>query len=162
MRIESNIEYWDERVLTFDPEKVLQRLAKIFSQTEIDPLDYSFDELERSMQRANESIAEPNRTRMIESMKQKNWTNGPVFKFKIKIDDLEITGYAKRYTTAFLTKTRIDDATETKIVEFLKSLEYGLIRSDTQTRYFSKPDEDFKGRWLLEESVKNISNDNRH
>jgi hypothetical protein len=151
MTIEASIEYWDENVLTFDPEKVAIRLRKYFTQVLIDPKDYSMDELERFIKYANENIEEPNRSRMISSMRGKNWANGPTFRFKIPLEnEIEITGHTKRYRIAFESKQDIDSETEKTIIDFLKSLKYGEIRSDTQTKYFGKLHEDYKDRWLLE------------
>ncbi len=154
MRIAAEIKYWSDEVLTFDPEKVLGKLREIFPQMEVDTLDYSLDELERFIKYANEKIPEPNRSRMINSMRGKNWANGPSFRFQIDIDEnSKLNGYAKRYTIAFLSESEIDSDTENKIINFLKSLKYGTIRSNTKTEYFCKPDENHQDHWLLEESV---------
>lgn len=153
MRIEANIEYWDDNVLTFDPEKVIGKLRKYFPQTIVDPKDYSMDELERFIKYANDNVSEPNRSRVIASMRGKNWANGPTFRFRILGEsEREITGYAKRYCVAFESKQDIDFKIEKAIIEFLKSLKYGEIRSNTQTKHFCKPQNDFRDYWLVDET----------
>lgn len=57
MRIESNIEYWTDKFLTFDPEKIINKLSEYFPQIECDSTDYSFAEFERFINYANERIA---------------------------------------------------------------------------------------------------------
>ncbi len=150
MEIEVSIDYWGEEVLTFDPEKVLWRLKNYFQQIEIDPIDYSFDELERFITYSNEKVYEPTRSMVIASRKGKNRTSGPVFRFQIPVTDkLKIKGYAKRYTVAFNFEWIADEALEEKIIVFLKSLNYGEIRSDTQTKKFCIPHKELKNNWTL-------------
>lgn len=154
MRIEASIDYWDESVLTFDPEKVVVRVRDYFPQVVIEPKDYSMDELERVTKFANENFEEPRRSKIITSIRGKNWTNGPSFRFKTPLEnEIEITGYSQRYCIAFESKRGIDLEIENTIIDFLKSLKYGEISSDTETNNFCKPHEDQKEHWLLEESA---------
>lgn len=150
MRIEAAIDYWGDDVLTFDPEKVVVRLKSYFDEVVIDPKDYSYDELERFIKYADEKIEEPNRSKMIASMKGKSRTNGPAFKFKIPLENnVVVTGVAARYRVEFNCEQDFDAKVEKRIVEFLKSLKYGEIRSNTQTNLFGELSETFENHWLL-------------
>ena len=89
---------------------------------------------------------------------EKKWElfsqNTPTFLFKILTEaKIEITGLSNRGRIEFESKQKIDSETEKTIIDFLKSLKYGEIKSTIRTEYFCKPSETFEGRWLLEESV---------
>ena len=154
MRIEAHIDYWVKEVLTFDPIKVLERLEDYLPEVDVDNTDYKLEELERFTIYANENIEEPQRSIMINQMRENNWANGPWFKFKVSLEHhKEITGKVSRYSVDFCSEEIISFETEKNIINFLKSLKYGEIRSDTQTKYFCKSDENYKDHWLLEESI---------
>jgi hypothetical protein len=76
--------------------------------------------------------------------------NSPTFLFKVLTEtNIEITGLSNRWRIEFETEQQIDSQNEKTIIDYLKSLKYGEIRSNTQTQYFCKPSETFAGRWLL-------------
>lgn len=156
MRIELRIKYWTDEILTFDPEKVLDRLKKYFLHVDIDPKDYSQEELERFVDHANKNIEEPTRSIVINQMQGKNRTNGPVFRFKIVLNKkTEITGFTNRYHIEFKSEEEFDSNSEKIIIDFFKSLNYGQIISNKQTTFFSKASERITGEWLLEDEYSN-------
>lgn len=154
MRIGISIDYWADEVLTFDPEKILFKLKKYFPQVEIDKTDYSRKEVERVTKFANENISEPDRSKMINQVHGKNRANGPAFLFKIPINEnIQINGRVQRYSISFKSEEDFNLETEKTIIDFLKSLKYGKIESDTKTENFINSDKDSKKCWLLEEST---------
>jgi hypothetical protein len=153
MRIEIWIDYWEEGVLSFNPEKVLIQLRKYFPQVEIDWTDQSRVSLERFFEIAHEKGLTPP-----PMIVEKHWElfsqNTPTFKFKFLTGtNTEITGLSSRWRIEFELERKVDSETEKTIIDFLKSLNYGEIRSNARTEYFCQPHKDFKDYWLLEESV---------
>ncbi len=153
MRIEAIIDYWEENVLSFDPEKILIRLRNFFPQVETDWIDQSRYRLERFFQTVKEKDLEPPLI-----IVEKKWEvfsrNTPTFKFKLLTEpNIEITGLCNRWRIEFESQQKIEAETEKTIIEFLKSIRYGEIRSNIQTDFFCKIDEDNKNYWILEESL---------
>lgn len=153
MRIEMWLNYWNDEVLSFNPEKIMVRLRKYFPQVETDWKDQSRFQFEKFLQNVKEKGLEPP-VFIIEDKWRLLAENSPTFLFKILTEkNIEITGLVNRWRIEFESKQKIDSETEKIIIDFLKSLQYGEIKSNTQTEYFCRPLENYKDFWLLEESV---------
>jgi hypothetical protein len=153
MRIEIWLNYWSDEVLSFNPEKVIIRLRKYFPQVETDWKDQSRFWFEKFFQSVKEKGLEPPDF-IIEDKWRLFAANSPTFLFRILTEtNTEITGLSNRWQIEFESKQKFDSDTERTIIDFLKSLEYGKIKSNTQTEYFCRPHENIKDFWLLEESV---------
>jgi hypothetical protein len=151
MQIWLTIDPHGDGVLTFDPGKVLDRLAEYLPEADIDPIDYGWEEIEKITKLANEQCAEPTRSTIINQIVGKNRRNGPTYKFRIATREAaEINGHARRYSIRFACDKVFNAAAEKKIIEFLKSLKYGEISSDTKTEYFCVPDEPSNTKWFLQ------------
>jgi hypothetical protein len=150
VRIGAEIDYYDDGVLTFDPEKVLVKLKHYFDNVKVDLTDYSRQRLEKIIKIEKERGQELNHSDVIKQMLANNRRNGPIFRFKIQHrDDAKIIGSVQRYAITFRSEQKIDNLMEQKIVAFLKSIEYGEIYSFENTSLFCKKSRNIKGKWLL-------------
>lgn len=128
----AKIDYWGEGVATFAPEKVLDKVAQWFPGVTVDPVDYSQEEVDKISKFVQETgspapLAEK-RAFMIKQIQEKNRRNGPTFKFSFDSKNgKKINGHTRRYSVSFSSEGEIDDETQNKIIEFLKSLNLGEI-----------------------------------
>jgi uncharacterized protein YecE (DUF72 family) len=152
MIILAEINYDDNEVLTFDPEKVLKRIKLFFDKVEIDTTDYSRKRLERTIKLANEEAEEPSRSDIINQILANNRRIGPAFRFKVFLDgETEVSGNVSRYLVKFSVNHEFSNENEKLLANFLKSLNYGSISSFTETDLFCVPCKKIKGQWLLYE-----------
>ncbi len=150
MRIESYISYWKSNGLSFNPEKIIVRLRKeYFPELETDWKDQSRIYFERFFENIKKKSLEPPDF-VVESKWNLFSSNSPTFLFTISLKTLNINGNVNRYVINFETEKKFDLETEKKIINFLTSLKYGDIKSDTKTKYFCKQNENYKNYWNLD------------
>lgn len=151
MRIESWINYWDEGFLTYNPEKIRGVFFEIFPTAVFDKTNFARFHLERFLQAVKEKELNPPEF-IIDKKWELAFQNGPVFKFEIPLEsDKKIRFSASRYRVTFESDSGFNDEIENKIIDFLKSLKYGRIRSNQRTENFTEPCEDFKDYWKLKD-----------
>lgn len=127
MEIRAKIESSSKGVAVFDPGKVFDRLTEYFLKVDIDPKDYSQEEVDKITKFIQETDHKK-KAFLIASYQGKNRRNGPTYKFSLNsINGTRIDGHARRYSVTFRSEGEIDDETRNEIIEFLKSLQLGEI-----------------------------------
>ncbi len=127
MEIRSQIDPSGEGVAVFDPSKVLDRLEQYFPKVDIDPKDYSQEDVDKITKFVQETDPEK-KAFLITSYRDKNRRNGPTYKFSLNlVNGIKIEGHARRYSVAFRSEGEVDEETRNKIIEFLESLKLGEI-----------------------------------
>ena len=151
MRIESWIYYWDEGFLTFNPEKIRGVFFEHFQEAIFEKTNFARSHLERFLQNVKEKKLETPEF-IIDKYWELAFQNGPVFKFDIPLEnDLKIKVTMSRYRVSFDSDSEFSEEIENKVIEFLKLLKNGCIRSNQQTKNFVKPCNDYKDSWKLKE-----------
>lgn len=152
MKIESSINYWESNGLSFNPEKILIRLKKeCFPELKADWKDQSRIHLESFFNTVKEKKLTPPDF-IVESKWKLFSANSPTFLFTVPSKKQQIEGNVSRYLIEFKSKENFILETEDKIIEFLESLNYGKIKSDTKTELFCIANKNFKNYWNLKKS----------
>ena len=148
MEIDSDIDYWGDGFLTYNPDKIRDLLFEYFPEAVFDKTNYARQNIETFFEKAEQQNYNPPDF-VIDARWKIAFQNGPVYKYEIPLDEnRKIDVMLKRFSINFRADFDFDDETEFKIIEFLKLLKYGTIMSDRQTKNFVEAVED-RNRWKL-------------
>lgn len=148
MRIESEIDYWDDGFLTFNPDKIRDIFFENFPEAIFNKTNLARQNIENFFEKAEEQNYNPPDF-VIDAKWKVAFQNGPVYKYEIPFDEnKKIIVTLKRFGITFEADFDFDEALEIRIIEFLKLLRYGKIISEKQTINFSEAIEN-RNYWKL-------------
>lgn len=148
MRIECEIGYWDDGFLTFNPDKIRELLFEHFPEAIFDKTNHSRLHIERFLERCKQKNLEPPDF-VVDARWKIAFLNGPVYIYEIPFEEARnVVVTLRRFRITFEADFDFDEATELKIIEFLKLLEYGTLLSSRQTKNFTETVEN-RNYWKL-------------
>jgi hypothetical protein len=121
------LNFWDDNIGAFEPEKVVRQILRVFPQTQVDPTDHQEVRLQRELAFWAEGEREGSlRDNLIRQSKRCYRTNGPTYRFQITLADaFQVTGTARRLSVAFHVPKNAPAELREQLWTFLRSLHMG-------------------------------------
>jgi folate-binding protein YgfZ len=125
------LDFWDDSVGAFEPEKVIRQLGRAFPNLEFDATDYQQVRLLRELEIWEELSQRDGKVR--ESLIANSWhlfrTNGPTFRFEIPFESgHRVKGGARRMSVGFHVPIDLPSEHRERLLAFLDSLDLGKPR----------------------------------
>ena len=138
------LDWWDDSVGAFEPEKVLRQLRREFPDLEIDPTDHQRVRLLRELEFWSTLGAE-----LRETLVRQSWglyqTMGPTYRFAIPFPfGHRVTGGARRMSVSFKLPVAFPREYREQVLAFLQSLQMGAPKiaawgEDRKSSSFQNP-----------------------
>jgi hypothetical protein len=125
--LELELDFWDDSVGAFEPEKVLRQLQRAFPGVEIDPTDHQRVRLLRELEFWSQGGRE---SEVRETLVRQSWglyqTNGPTYRFVVPFPSgHRVGGGARRLSVYFRLPPDLPPEHREQLLTFLRSLRMG-------------------------------------
>ena len=126
-RLAIDLDFWDDAIGAFEPEKVLRQLEVAFPAAEIDPTDHQQVRLLRELESWGQGGREPE---LREKLVRQSWhlyqTNGPTYRFAVPFPTGQrVSGSARRLSVCFRLPSGLPAECRDQLLAFLRSLRMG-------------------------------------
>ena len=124
-RLSLELDFWDETIGAFEPQKVITRLHEAFPNAEIDLTDHLRRRLLFELDYWPLNDCGDRYNTLVRNSWHLYQTCGPSYHFAIVFPSGRVTGSARRLSIEFLVPVRMPTAEQESLIAFLRSLRMG-------------------------------------